>query len=81
MMSSQKMNPQKKTVTASKKSETVGRPLAAQKSEAIKAETGYEKAMNHIKCAIDALGTNAIEGDTKAKDSIVNLSVVLLDLQ
>ena len=72
MMSSQKMNPQKKTVTASKKSETVGRPLATQKSEAIKAETGYEKAMNHIKCAIDALGTKVqLKGNAERGSMVI----------
>lgn len=41
--------------------------------------TNYSEAKKHIKCAIDALGKDA-KDDVLAKESIANLSVVLLDL-
>lgn len=41
----------------------------------------YAKAQNYIKCAIDALGASAKNNDSKARESIANLSVVLFDLQ
>lgn len=40
----------------------------------------YTDAMNYIKSAISALSVNA-KDDQLAKESIANLSVVLLDLQ
>lgn len=42
-------------------------------------KSNYDEAQKHIKCAIDALGKQA-KDDVLAKESIANLSVVLLDL-
>lgn len=42
-------------------------------------KSDYSDAQKHIKCAIDALGKKA-KDDVLAKESIANLSVVLLDL-
>lgn len=41
----------------------------------------HDAAVGYIKAAIDALGESAISGDTVAKESIANLSVVLFDLK
>lgn len=41
----------------------------------------YAEATNYIQSAIQALGAAAQDGDTLAKESIANLSVVLLDLK
>ena len=43
--------------------------------------TGYDKATEHIMCAISALGDKAKSGDTTARDAVANLSVVLFDLK
>ena len=46
-------------------------------------ESAYDDAREHIKCAIDILGSIYLNdtSDIVAKDSIVNLGVVLLDMQ
>lgn len=41
----------------------------------------YQDAITSIKSAIDSLGELAISGDTLARESIANLSVILFDLQ
>ena len=41
----------------------------------------YEEAESYIHSAIDALSDAAMAGDSKAKESISNLAVVLLDLK
>ena len=41
----------------------------------------YAEAKEHILAAIHILGSEALNGDSLAKDSISNLSVVLLDLK
>ena len=46
-----------------------------------KLDQNYDKAETHIRAAIECLGAEAINGDTKAKESIANLGVVLLDLK
>lgn len=43
--------------------------------------SNYEDAVDHIKCAIQALGETAVTGDTKAKEAITNLSVILFDIK
>lgn len=59
--------------------------MRIKKSTSVKANTdvimksNYTEAQKHIKCAIDALGKQA-KDDIVAKESIANLSVVLLDL-
>lgn len=42
-------------------------------------KSDYCKAQEHIRCAIDELGKTA-KDDVVAKESIANLSVVLMDL-
>lgn len=46
----------------------------------IKASTSTDKALKHIKAAIDILGTSGDKSDV-TKDSIANLSVVMFDLK
>lgn len=41
----------------------------------------YAKASEHIKSAIEILGTKAKSGDAHAKEVIANLSVVLFDIK
>lgn len=41
----------------------------------------YAEATNYIESAIQALSKDAKAGDSLAKESIANLSVVLLDLK
>lgn len=48
--------------------------------ECVECSKAYADARDHILAAINCLGQNA-KGNKKAKDSIANLSVVLLDLQ
>ena len=59
---------------------TSGRSASStiQKGNSIKASK-YQAAQKHIKAAIDCLGSDA-KNDVLAKESIANLSVVLLDL-
>lgn len=47
----------------------------------IKANNGYAEAAEYIKCAISALGKSAQKSDVLARESIANLSVVLMDLR
>lgn len=44
-------------------------------------KSNYDDAVDHIKCAIQALGETAVTGDTKAKEAITNLSVILFDIK
>lgn len=53
------------------------RPLVKQPIES----KSYVSAKDHILAAIQALGAEASKGDVFAKESISNLSVVLLDLK
>lgn len=46
----------------------------------IKGSTSTDKALQHIKAAIDILGKSGIKDDV-TKDSIANLSVVMFDLK
>ncbi len=41
----------------------------------------YDEAIDYIKCAISALSVSAKDNDTLARESIANLSVVLMDLK
>lgn len=41
----------------------------------------YSEAIDYIQSAISSLGLAAKDGDTLAKESIANLSVVLFDLK
>ena len=41
----------------------------------------HKEAIDYIQSAIQALSTEAQNGDSLAKESIANLSVVLLDLK
>ena len=47
----------------------------------IQSNKDYDKAMEHIMCAISALGDKAKSGDSTARDAVANLSVVLFDLK
>ena len=47
----------------------------------IQSSSDYNKAMEHIMCAISALGDKAKSGDNTARDAVANLSVVLFDLK
>lgn len=47
----------------------------------ITAKSNYSEASEYIKCAISALGEPAKNSDQIARESIANLSVVLMDLQ
>lgn len=47
----------------------------------INAKTNYDEAIDYIKCAISALGKSAKASDSVARESIANLSVVLMDLK
>lgn len=47
----------------------------------IQSSSDYNKAMEHIMCAISALGDKAKSGDSTARDAVANLSVVLFDLK
>ena len=50
-------------------------------NNSIQCNPGYDKATEHIMCAISALGDKAKSGDTTARDAVANLSVVLFDLK
>lgn len=63
-----------------KSSLKTARPISAQKSKAVNASS-KAKAMEHIKCAINALGADAKGGDSQAKSTIADLSVILFDLK
>lgn len=47
----------------------------------VNAKSNYDEASEYIRCAISALGKSAKESDTIARESIANLSVVLMDLK
>lgn len=47
----------------------------------INASDSYSEAAEYIQCAISALGKSARKSDILARESIVNLSVVLMDLK
>lgn len=49
--------------------------------DAVNAHSNYGEASVYIRCAISALGEYAKESDTLARESIANLSVILMDLQ
>lgn len=48
-------------------------------NKSVKSSDSYSDAQKHIKAAIDCLGADA-KDDIVAKESIANLSVVLMDL-
>ena len=50
------------------------------KVESCNSSTSTDKALKHIKAAIDILGTSGDKSDV-TKDSIANLSVVMFDLK
>lgn len=52
-----------------------------QTPEKINAKSNYDEASEYIRCAISALGKSAKESDAIARESIANLSVVLMDLK
>ena len=47
----------------------------------INAKKSYAEASEYIQCAISALGKSAQNSDAIARESIANLSVVLMDLK
>ncbi len=47
----------------------------------ITANDSYAEAAEYIRCAISALGASARKSDVLAKESIANLSVILMDLK
>lgn len=47
----------------------------------IKANNSYAEAAEYIRSAISALGKSAQKSDVLARESIANLSVVLMDLR
>ena len=54
---------------------------AAADTQIVEKVPTYDDAIVAIRSAIEALGDAAKAGDTLAKESIANLSVVLFDLQ
>ena len=50
-------------------------------TDATVSKSDYAEAINNIQSAIQALSKAAQDGDTLAKESIANLSVVLFDLK
>lgn len=50
-------------------------------TDATVSKSNYAEAINNIQSAIQALSKAAQDGDTLAKESIANLSVVLFDLK
>lgn len=50
-------------------------------TDATVSKSTYAEAINNIQSAIQALSKAAQDGDTLAKESIANLSVVLFDLK
>ena len=63
-----------------KSSLKTARPRSTQKSKSVNASS-KAKAMEYIKCAINALGADAKGGDSQAKSTIADLSVILFDLK
>lgn len=47
----------------------------------VNANDNYAEAAEYIKCAISVLGKSALKSDILARESIVNLSVILMDLK
>lgn len=45
------------------------------------AQDSRSEAMKYVRCAINALGESAKQGDKSSRDAIANLSVVLFDMQ
>lgn len=60
---------------------TISKNKKPVKASTDKPAVDYSEAIDFIKSAIDALGDLAETGDALAKESIANLSVVLLDLK
>lgn len=58
----------------------VGTPIKTQKGDVKATINGRDEAIEYIRSAIHSLGTNT-KDDVIAKESIANLSVVLLDLK
>ena len=58
----------------------VTKEVKATKDVDVKASTETDKALQHIKAAIDILGKSGSK-DAVTKDSIANLGVVMLDLK
>lgn len=59
-------------------------PSAAKTKQApkkVNAKSNYDEAAEYIRCAISVLGKSAKESDVIARESIANLSVVLMDLK
>lgn len=63
-----------------KKNSAKAQPVKAAEKPVAESKS-YTSAKDHILAAIQALGTEASKGDVFAKESISNLSVVLLDLK
>lgn len=64
-----------------KKNQTVNSQITIQKKREVSAsKDGKAEAKKYIKCAIDALGASAKNGDTVARDALANLGVILFDL-
>lgn len=49
--------------------------------KSIYAAKNREEAINYIKCAINALGQEALDGDSTVREAIANLGVVMFDLK
>lgn len=62
----------KMTIQKNKKNTTSRKPVKSSKK--------YSEAKEYIQSAISALGEDAQKSDVLAKESIANLSVVLMDL-
>lgn len=52
-----------------------------QVTKKVNAKCNYDEAVEYIRCAISSLGKSAKESDVIARESIANLSVVLMDLK
>lgn len=49
--------------------------------KSIHAAKNRDEAIEYIKCAIDSLGQEALDGDPVVKEAIANLGVVMFDLK
>ncbi len=59
----------------------VSRTKSIKASKNIKDDNKYSEAIEYIQCAISVLGKSAQKSDVLARETIANLSVVLMDLK
>lgn len=64
-----------------KESNQTSRKAQTLSKSVINANDNYAEASEYIKCAISILGKSAQKSDILAQESIVNLSVILMDLK